>query len=206
MLIDISRPLHSAMAIYPGNPGVELLQIQQAGAGQSGLTAISLGSHTGTHIDALSHINAAASGIESFGLDQYIGDCEVVEIPSDVLVITSAHVPDSGSKRIIFKTANSSFPVEKFRSDFTALDESAAEKIAQLGIVLVGLDALSIKKKGVKDRVHEILLTNNIVILEGLYLPDVRQGEYQLICLPLSIAGIDGVPARAVLAPLNKPA
>ena len=200
MLIDISRPVHSAMAIYPGNPGVELLQIQQAGIGQSGLTTISLGSHTGTHVDALSHINAVDSGIESFGLDQYIGDCQVVEIPSDVAVITSAHIPDSGIKRIIFKTANSNFPVEEFRPDFTALDESAAEKIAKLGIVLVGLDALSIKKKGVKDRVHEILLTNNIVILEGLYLSGVHPGEYRLICLPLSISGIDGVPARAVLS------
>ncbi|MCE9643186.1 MAG: cyclase family protein [Candidatus Andersenbacteria bacterium] len=200
MLIDISRPIHSAMAIYPGNPGVELLQIQKAGVEQSGLTAISLGSHTGTHIDALSHINASNSGIESFSLDQYVGDCEVVEIPPDVAVITSAHIPETGSKRIIFKTANSNFSVDEFRADFTALDESAAEKIAQLGIVLVGLDALSIKKKGIKDRVHEILLTHNIVIVEGLYLPDIQPGPYQLMCLPLSIPGIDGVPARAVLS------
>lgn len=200
MLIDISRPIHPQVAIYPNNPGVELVQVQPANLQHSGLTRISLGSHTGTHIDGLSHIDATGFGIESFSLEQYIGKVQVVEIPADVSVITSAHIPDSTATRIIFKTANSFFPINEFRPDFVALDESAAEELVRRNIVLVGIDALSIKKKGVKDRVHEILLQNNIVILEGLYLPEVPSGIYKLLCLPLSISGIDGVPARAVLS------
>lgn len=204
MLIDISRPIHPSMAIYPNNPGVEFENIQKASIEQSGLTRLSLGSHTGTHIDALSHIDPSGSGIESFALDQYVGDVEVVDIPSDVSVITAQHIPSTSASRIIFKTANSNFPVDEFRPDFVALDESAAQELVRRNVVLVGIDALSIKKKGVRDKVHELLLHANVVIIEGLYLGGVRAGTYHLTCLPLAISGIDGVPARAVLAPVTE--
>lgn len=204
MLIDISRPIHIGMAVYPNNPGVEFENIQRASAEKSGLTRISFGSHTGTHIDALSHIDPNGSGIESFTLDQYIGDVEVMDIPAGISVITAQHISNTSARRIIFKTANSSVPIDEFRPDFVALDESAAEELVRRNVVLVGIDALSIKKKGVHDRVHEILLRANIVIVEGLYLPQVEPGMYRLLCLPLAISNRDGVPARAVLAPFSE--
>ncbi|OGY36703.1 MAG: hypothetical protein A3E36_03965 [Candidatus Andersenbacteria bacterium RIFCSPHIGHO2_12_FULL_45_11b] len=204
MLIDISRPIHSNMALYPNNPAAVLESVQTAANNQSGLTRIALGSHAGTHIDALAHIAAEGSGIEAFQLEQYIGHVDVVEIPSNITTITAQDIPKTTAHRIIFKTANSRHPIDNFRPDFTALDESAAQELMNRDIVLVGIDALSIKKKGMRDRVHEILLHANVVILEGLYLAGVEAGQYQLICLPLSIAHIDGVPARAVLAPLTE--
>ncbi len=200
MLIDISRPIHARMAIYPNNPGVKLETIQSADAEHSGLTQITLGSHTGTHIDAISHIAPGGAGVEAFHLEQYIGSVDVVEIPANLSVISAYHIPPLTSSRVIFKTANSTHPIDEFRDDFVALDESAAEELVRRNVVLVGIDALSIKKKGVRDRVHEIFLKANIAILEGLYMPDCTPGQYHLICLPLSITGIDGVPARAVLA------
>ncbi|HSX24991.1 MAG TPA: cyclase family protein [Candidatus Andersenbacteria bacterium] len=200
MFIDISRPIHPDMAIYPNNPGVSMEPVQTASADQSGLTTITLGSHTGTHIDALSHIKANGSGIEQFDLNQFIGPVDVVEIPNDTSVITAQDIPETTSPKIIFKTKNSERPINEFDPDFVAIDETAAQELVRRNIVLVGIDALSIKKKGVHDRVHAILLEANIVILEGLYMADVDAGKYNLICLPLSIAGIDGVPARAVLS------
>ena len=204
MLIDISRPIHPKMSIYPGNPDVLLESVQEASREQSGLTQIRLGSHTGTHVDARSHITAGESGIEAFTLDQYIGSVDVVEIARDKTIISVDDIPPLASKRVIFRTANSDYPVDEFRADFRALDETAAKELVRRNVVLVGIDALSIKKKGVRDRVHEMLLQANIVILEGLYMPDVQPGRYTLICLPLSIPGIDGVPARAILAPLTE--
>jgi arylformamidase len=78
----------------------------------------------------------------------------------------------------------------------------AAQNLVQLGVKLVGTDYLSIEKfHSGHHQTHLALLSNNIVIVEGLSLADVPEGDYELICLPLKIAdgSGDGAPARAVL-------
>ncbi len=187
------------MAIYPNNPPVSIRNIQKASNGVSALSEITLGSHTGTHIDAPLHIDPVGLGPEVFALDQFVGSCDVVDITQDVSVIHAADIPQTTSPRVLFKTQNSSGEINVFDPDFTALAEDAAEELIRRGVRLIGIDALSIKKKGVKDRVHELFLKSNIVIIEGLWLHNVTPGPYELICMPLSIAGIDGVPARAIL-------
>ncbi len=86
-----------------------------------------LGSHTGTHVDALSHIQDDSSGIEQFDLEQYVGPVDVVEISAHASVISADDIPETTSNRVIFKTANSGYSVDEFRADFVALDESAAK-------------------------------------------------------------------------------
>ncbi|MEO6077779.1 MAG: cyclase family protein [Candidatus Andersenbacteria bacterium] len=200
MLIDISRPIRSNMVVYPNNPGVRITRVQEAGENQNALSEITLGSHTGTHIDAPCHIHPGDTGIERFALDTFMGPVIVVEIAPDVQVIKKADIPDKDFTRIIFKTSNSSKNIDEFHDGFVALDDSAASELVARGVVLVGLDALSIKKRGVKDNVHQILLDAKIIIVEGLWLAEVVPGTYNLACLPLNIPHIDGVPARAVLS------
>ncbi len=80
------------------------------------------------------------------------------------------------------------------------LDGDAADYLASLSILLVGIDALSIKKRGGLDhRPHLSLLQKNIPIIEGLNMPSVSERVYELICLPLNFTDIEGAPARAVL-------
>jgi kynurenine formamidase len=52
---------------------------------------------------------------------------------------------------------------------------------------------------GVIAAVHRMLLGRQVVIVEGLDLSQVPAGNYDLLCLPLRLAGLDGAPARAVL-------
>jgi Predicted metal-dependent hydrolase len=105
--------------------------------------------------------------------------------------------------RVLFKTKNSSLwgkKPEAFYKDFIALSQSAAEYLVEKKIALVGIDYLSIEAFHAKGNlVHKLLLRNNIVILEGLNLSSIKQGEYELICLPLKLMGADGSPARALL-------
>lgn len=204
MLIDISRPIHAGMAIYPNNPDVSLDVIQEAGTGKSGLTKISFGSHTGTHIDTPLHIKPNTNGAEQYDLDIFVGDAEVVEVSADT-VITVADLPMTTSSRVLFKTVNSQKDIDEFSPDFVALDESAAQELIHRGVKLIGIDALSIKKKGVQDKVHQLFLDAGVVIVEGLWLAYAAPGHYELMCLPLPIAHIDGVPARAALAPSKQP-
>ncbi len=203
MLIDITRPVHPAMAIYPGNPEVQLEQVAYASATSSALTRITIGSHTGTHIDALSHIKAGGAGTDSYQLDQMIGKAEVIDLTEKERIILAADLPETTQERILIKTSNSFAPVDQFDSNFVALSDSAAQELVNRGIKLVGIDGPSIKKKGVCDNVHALLLETGIIILEGLYLEHVSAGTYELLCLPLAVQNLDGASVRAVLRTLS---
>jgi len=76
----------------------------------------------------------------------------------------------------------------------------AAEYLVSLGVRLVGVDYLSIEQfHSGHHRTHKTLLSRGIVIVEGLDLSAPPAGEYELYCLPILLAGLDGAPARAVL-------
>jgi len=110
------------------------------------------------------------------------------------------------TERVLFHTRNSSCWNEGFRKDFTHLLPEAAEELIEMGVKLVGTDYLSIEKFHSGDhRTHLTLLSNNVVIIEGLNLSEVPAGDYELICLPLKIAegAGDGAPARVVLRTLS---
>lgn len=199
MLIDISRPIRNGMVVYPGNPSVQIGVVREASEGVSGLSTITFGSHTGTHIDTLLHIDPAGTGSEAYSLDQYIGGAEVVEIDRGLTSISAKDLPASSSDRVLLKTRNSDADPDVFDPDFAALTEDGANELIRRGVRLVGIDGPSIKKKGVQDKVHEIFLKQGVVIVEGLLLKDVTPGMYTLMCLPLPIFHADGVPCRAVL-------
>jgi len=190
------------MAIYPNNAGVIFEQIQRVEEGKNALSRITLGSHTGTHIDAPAHIHAEAAGALAYPLEQMNGACEVVDVSQLDNVITASDIPPTRAERVLFKTRNSAGDSNEFADDFVALDDSAANELVRRGIKLVGLDALSIRKRGTKNRVHDTLLDNHVVILEGVWLAGARAGEYELLCLPLKI-DLDGALARAVLRELK---
>jgi arylformamidase len=103
-------------------------------------------------------------------------------------------------ERILLKTKNSIRGFKEFYNDYIYLDGNSADYLAELKVLLVGIDSLSIKKRGGADhRPHTSLLSKNIPIIEGLDLSSVAEGEYELFCLPLNFTDIEGGPARAVL-------
>ena len=166
------------------------------------------GAHTGTHVDAPAHFIAGGARVEAMNLDSLIGPARVIEISDDVMAITSGHIRASklsGMTRVLFKTRNSAFwnEVDKgFRKDFTYIEPDAAAELVEMGVRLVGIDYLSVEKYGsTRFDTHTILLECGVVILEGLDLRKVEAGDYELICLPIKLAGGtgDGAPARAVL-------
>jgi arylformamidase len=206
---DITVPLSRKIPIYPGDPPFEIRQWKSLAKGDSAnVSYLQLGAHTGTHVDAPAHFIHGAAGVDSMSLDSLIGPAQVIEVPDANEIIDAKCVNENikdGIERVLFKTRNSSFWSEKeseFQTSFTFLDVEAAKRLGGLGIKLVGIDYLSIEKfKSANHETHLSLLSNNIVILEGLNLANVKPGLYELICLPLKIASGDGdgAPARAVL-------
>jgi arylformamidase len=212
-IYDVSVPISAKMPVYPGDPGVEIRQWAELDAGDAAnVSVLHFGAHTGTHVDAPAHFIAGAPKVDAMPLDALVGTARVIEMPDDVDAITASHLSApsiEGIARIIFKTRNSAFwsDVESgFRRDFTYLAPDAARALVQSGVRLVGIDYLSVEKfQPERHETHEILLSNGVVIVEGLDLREVSPDDYELICLPLKIAeGTgDGAPARAILRTLD---
>lgn len=206
---DVSVPLSSTTPTYPGDPGIEIKQwLALARGDAANVSLINFGLHSGTHVDAPAHFIEGGAKIESLPLESLIGEAEVVEVANDVRVIDESFVVDNcsrGSQRILFKTRNSAFwnnRQDGFREDYTYIEPAAARRLAESGIKLVGIDYLSVEEFNSDHHgTHHALLSRGVVILEGLDLRAVPKGFYELICLPLKIAGGsgDGAPARVVL-------
>ena len=205
-IYDVTVPIRSSMPIYEGDPAVEIQAWSALAKGDSAnVSFLHFGAHTGTHVDAPAHFIEGARKIEALTLETLIGLARVVRIPDTVTEIDPDLIERAGLKgveRVLFHTRNSSFWGEGFRKDFTHLLPEAAQKLIELGIKLVGIDYLSIEKfHSGHHRTHLSLLSKNVVIVEGLNLSEVPEGDYELICLPLRIAdgAGDGAPARVVL-------
>lgn len=203
-IIDISIPLNNDTPVYPKNVPVSVSVHQKMPEGSSHLSSITFGSHSGTHIDAPAHQIEGAPTLENFPLENFVGQCRVLDFSQqkeEGVTKTFLDRKDIRTgERILLKTKNSIRGFKEFYEDFVYLDGDAADYLAGLSVLLVGIDALSIKKKGGKDnRGHTSLLSKNIPIVEGLDLSQAKEGEYELICLPLKFTNIDGAPARAIL-------
>jgi arylformamidase len=207
--IDISVPLRNAMVHWPSDPPVRIERILDVERGDSHtLSEITMGSHTGTHMDAPLHLIQQATGIDGMPLDTTVGRARVIEI-QDTQSIKPEELLGHGirrGERILFKTRNSSrvWQTDAFVEDFVFISTEGAAFLAERGVRLVGVDYLSVGGfKGGGSQTHRSLLEAGAWIIEGLDLSRVSSGWYYLICLPLRIAGGDGAPARAILRPLR---
>lgn len=204
---DISVTISPSLPTWPGDPVLELEQIESMDKGaQANVTRISASVHLGTHVDAPRHFLNDGRTVEALPLDVLTGPCYVVQLPDGIEAITSEVLerteiaPDM--KRILFGTRNSHLWAKgesKFQTDFVAITDDGAEWLVEHGVQLVGVDYLSVAPYGDSVATHKVLLEAGIVVVEGLNLSKVMRGFYELYCLPLKIAGADGAPARAIL-------
>ncbi len=208
-IYDVTVPIQSTMPIYEGDPTVKIESWSALAKGDSAnVSFLHLGAHTGTHVDAPAHFLAQAKKIDSLPVDVLIGRARVIRVPDERHEIDADFLAScdlGGVERVLFHTRNSSFWNGTFRKDFTHLLPEAAQMLVDLKVRLVGNDYLSIEKfHSGHHRTHLTLLSNGVVIVEGLNLSEVPAGDYELICLPLKIAegAGDGAPARAVLRSL----
>jgi arylformamidase len=174
---DISVPLRADMPTYAGEPGPSLEFPKRLAKGDSAtVSVLTLGSHTGTHVDAPCHFLDGAPSVESLPLEALVGPAFVAEHGGDDH-ITAADLDSMG-----------------------ALAPDAGRALAERGMKLVGIDYLSIERfRASPHEVHETLLASGVVILEGLDLRRVAAGSYYLVCAPLNVVGAEGAPARAFL-------
>lgn len=187
-IYDISQEVFSC-TVYPGDPRPEKRMLCSTAAGDVyNLTAFSMCAHNGTHIDAPFHFLPEGKTVERLPLDAFVGDCFVARYQGDVTAedARTILVKAAGAERILIA------------GDVTVTEE-AAQVFARSGIKLLGNEGQSVGPADAPMAVHKILLSREIVLLEGILLSDVPEGRYFLSAAPLNLAGADGAPCRAYL-------
>ncbi len=204
-LIDISVALDDGLPVWPGSSGVRIRRDSSIADGaDANVTRLELDLHCGTHVDAPDHFLDDGRMIDSVTLDRMIGDADVVDARG-ASVLDAAHLETLGvprdCERLLLRTRSlSSWATESaFDEGFIGLNESGAEWVVQRGIKLVGIDYLGIQAFAAGPETHRCLLRSSTAILEGLELAHVQPGRYELLCLPVLVAGAEAGPARAVL-------
>jgi arylformamidase len=201
---DITQILAPEIVVYPGDPAVLIEHSLSIERGDIvNLSNISMGTHTGTHVDAPKHFYDQGLTIDQLALDYFIGPAKVFELLDRPAISRADLLPFEIQKGdiILLKTRNSALLAKtEFDLQFAYLEPEAAEYLAAIGIRTLGFDYLTIDPYGSLDfKAHYTLLGQNIVIIEGLNLSEINPGEYQMVALPLKLKDGNGSPARVVL-------
>jgi len=206
---DVTLTLRPEMTTWGGEPGPKLTPLRRIARGDtSNVSTLTLGDHTGTHVDPPIHFIEGGATVDQLPLDALLGPCVVLDYEAAENVsadwLEHARVPAS-TERVLIKTRNSQLwndPAQPFTRDIVAVNASAARWCVDHGIRLIGVDYLTIEPQGPEKAgypTHHTLLGAGVVIIEGLDLRGITAGSYELICAPLKIAGGDGGPARVFL-------
>ncbi|MGI8944327.1 MAG: arylformamidase [Qipengyuania sp.] len=203
---DISQTLRPGLPVWPGDTQFAFERTWKMEDGSPvNVGRMTMSTHSGTHGDAPLHYHPQAPDIASVELDPYIGECLVVDVTGvtgdRVRVGDLPHI--ESADRVLFRTF-ASFPHDEWESGFTAIAAETIEWLAAQGVKLIGTDAPSVDLQESKTMdAHKAVLANDMRILEGLVLDGVPEGRYELIALPIKVAGGDAGLCRAILRDLE---
>ena len=200
---DISQTLRPGMPMWPGEPGFALHRIAEIDERcPVNVSAVTTPLHAGTHADAPYHYDPQGAASAECAIDVYCGACVVVDVRHAHGRVESGDVDWTalaGAERVLFRTYER-FPAERWDSAFTAIAPEVIVRLREAGVRLVGTDAASLDPEQSKTMdAHREIRIGDMRILEGLVLDDVPPVRYELIALPLKIAGADASPVRAIL-------
>ena len=202
-LWDISQTLRPDLPVWPGDTAFSHRPRWSMAEGSPvNVAAFETTVHAGAHADAPLHYHAGGASAAEVALDAYIAPCEVVDATGCGALIDLAFVEralPAPQPRVLFRTF-ARFPTKAWPERFTAVEAAAIAWLASRGVVLIGVDAPSLDPQTSKTMdAHKAILAADMRVLEGLVLDDVPPGRYELIALPLKLAGLDASPVRAVL-------
>lgn len=204
--LDITLPLHEGLPPWPGDTPYRREPIREIGVKGSiyNLSRLSMSAHAGTHLDAPLHFIAGGASIDRAPPELLVGPAYVLDLSHMAGHIgvkdLDGRVP-AGALRLLVKTRNSALLGSgRFCEDFTAFTVPAAAFLAASGVRLLGLDYYSIAPFEAPADAHRAFLgAPGAAALENVDLSRAREGWYDLICLPLRVAGGEGAPARALI-------
>ena len=192
-IYDISQEVF-ACQVYPGDPAPAKTMLNSMENGDMyNLTAFSMCSHNGTHIDAPFHFIKDGKTVDAVCLKSVVGMAYVAE--------HNGILSRSDAEKIIEKAKRQNAEASKrilIKGD-AEVSLEAAKAFAAAEILLLGNESQTIGPQDAPMAVHQTLLGANVILLEGIRLAEVSEGVYLLNAAPLNLSGADGSPCRAVL-------
>ena len=206
-LIDISPSVGPFSPVYPGDAPYRRDWQSRIGPDCAvNLSAITLSPHVGAHADAPLHYDAAGPSAGEMDLEPFIGHCRVIhaiELGPRVQWRDIAHALPAGQAvppRILLRTCRQQ--PRQWDPQLIGLEPELVERLADLGVRLVGIDSASVDPAdSMALESHQALRRRGLRVLENLLLDAVPEGEYELIALPLKLVDCEASPVRAVLRP-----
>ena len=203
---DISPTLSPSIPVWPGDTAYTAEATWQIGPDcPVRVSKMTLSTHTGAHCDAPSHYDPQGPAIDAVSLDPYLGPCRVIECIEAGIVMPShvEHRLTGIPPRVLLRTYAKA-PQTQWDNEFSAVAPETIALFAQHGVQLIGIDTPSLDPQESKTmNAHHAVRKHKMAILEGIVLDDVPTGDYELIALPLKLAGLDASPVRAVLRSLS---
>lgn len=206
-LHDVSVAIYPGMPEWDGEQVVAEVPMSRTPDDEANVTALTLTTHTGTHVDPPRHFVHGGRTVDQVPLDRWVGPCWVTDVTSAFPEIEAddlirAGIPP-GTTRLVLKTRSGELwgtHPGMFVDTFVALSVAAARWVVEQGIKLVAIDYLSIGPYHTTGaETHQTLLEHDVIVVEGLDLRSIEPGPYELLCLPLKVRGGDGAPARVAL-------
>lgn len=207
--VDLTQTIENGMTTYVGDPEPKVTRWKTLAKDGVNLSRLTLGSHTGTHVDAPVHFVKGGAAVDGLAVEAFVGEAVVIDfsrkpagspIGSSDLERASGSIP-RGAIVLFFTGLSRRWGDPRARKSITYLDKSAADWLVGRGARAVGVDYLSVEEFGAKVPVaHRTLLSHGIPIIESLNerLSELVGRRVLLICLPIKVGGCDGAPARAV--------
>lgn len=215
---DLSPLVSSKLAVFPGDtPMSREVLLDIAKGDHLTLSTLHATVHLGSHLDAPSHYDQAGRTIDEVDLSRCVGPCRVVDATGatgervtrdDIPALAGAkggiegeHDPDTIDlpERVLIRTGSHPHP-ERWTDTFRGLDPGLVDHLASRGVRLIGVDVPSVDPESAKVlEAHHRCAARDVLILEGLRLDDVPEGDHELIALPLKLEGFDASPVRAIL-------
>ncbi len=203
---DISPPVQVGSPVFPGDTPYQQQWAASIAPGcPVNVSTLTLSPHVGAHADAPLHYDADGQAIGALDLAPFIGPCRVIHAIGKGPLILWAHIEhalENLPQRVLVRTYTQ-MPVDRWDADLAAYAPETIERLAALGVVLIGIDTASIDPADSKTLdSHQVIRRRNLRVLENLVLDDVPEGDYELIALPLKLTQADASPVRAILRDL----
>lgn len=209
-LWDISPPVDALTPAFPGDTAYSQTWVATLGIGcPVNVSAITMSPHLGAHADAPLHYDATGQAVGELDLAPFLGPCRVIHALAPGPLVQPQHLAHALGDprnplppRVLVRTYTR-MPQRQWDGALSALSPETVELLADLGVLLVGIDTASIDPANSKTLdSHQVIRRRGLRVLENLVLDDVPEGDYELIALPLKLTTADASPVRAVLRAL----
>lgn len=206
-LWDISPPVHADAPVFPGDARYEQRWAATIAPGcPVNVSTITLSPHTGAHADAPLHYDADGASVGTLDLWPYLGPCRVIHAIGVTPLVQWQHLSHAVDGRLpprVLVRTYERMPIATWDAALAAYAPETIERLADLGVTLVGIDTASIDPADSKSLdSHQVIRRRGLRVLENLVLDEVPEGDYELIALPLKLISADASPVRAVLREL----